>query len=78
LFVIDLGRVRRRRRLGRRWIVKDLAQLNFSAPWLSQQDRTQFLTTYLGRPLSATDRPLIRRIERKTAAIARHTRKNHL
>ena len=78
LFVIDLGRVRRRRRLGKRWIVKDLAQLNYSTPHLSRDDRLRFLETYLARPLSRTDRPFIDRIERKTESIARHSRKNRL
>jgi heptose I phosphotransferase len=78
LYVIDLGRVRQRRRLARRWIVKDLAQLNYSAAGTSQAERQRFLEAYLGRPLEAADRHLIRRIERKTRAIGRHSRKNRL
>ena len=78
LFVIDLGRVRRHRRLGKRWIVKDLAQLNFSTPHLSRDDRLRFLETYLARPLCESDQPFVDRIERKTASIARHSQKNGL
>lgn len=78
VFVIDLGRVCRRRRLIQRWIVKDLAQLNYSAPQLSRRNRLRFLETYLGRPLQGRDRSLLHRIERKTEAIARHSRKNGL
>eukprot|EP00913_Durusdinium_trenchii_P008975 g8441.t1 len=78
IHVIDLGRARRRKRLSRRWIVKDLAQLNYSAGLFSEADRSRFLQTYFGRPVTAADRPLLRRIERKTDRIARHSRKNGL
>ena len=36
------------------------------------------LEAYLGRPLAPRDESLIRRIERKTRAIARHSRKHRL
>jgi len=78
IHVIDLGRARYRRRLSRRWIVKDLAQLNYSARLLTHSDRRRFLELYLGRPLTLADRPFVRRIVRKSAAIARHSRKNRL
>lgn len=78
LFVIDLGRVRKRRKLGKRWIIKDLAQLNYSTPHVSADERRRFLETYLARPIEESDRPLIERIERKTQAIARHSQKNQL
>lgn len=78
LYVIDLGRACRRKRLSQRWIVKDLAQLNYSAGSLSQNDRRRFLECYLDRALQDSDRPFVRRIERKTEAIARHSRKNRL
>jgi heptose I phosphotransferase len=76
--VIDLGRVRERRRLGKRWIIKDLAQLDYSARFFSQGDRLRFLRAYLGRPLEPRDRGLIRQVRSKAAAIARHSRKNRL
>jgi heptose I phosphotransferase len=73
--VLDLGRVRSRRRLSGRWIVKDLAQLNYSARGLSASSRLRTLARYLGRPLQRSDRPLVRRIVGKSAAIARHADK---
>ena len=78
IHVIDLGRVRKRKHLAKRWIIKDLAQLNYSAHLFSEKHRKRFLEAYLERPLQDIDRGFIRRIERKTAAIARHSRKNRL
>jgi heptose I phosphotransferase len=77
LYIIDLGRVRKQRKLSRRWIVKDLAQLDFSAdasPW----ERLRFLREYLGRPLTVDDRRLMSSIQSKKATIARHSHKNRL
>jgi heptose I phosphotransferase len=76
--VIDLGRVRQRHRLGNRWIIKDLSQLDYSSQLLSCRDRLRFLRAYLGRPLTRQDRGMIRRISRKSHAIDRHTRKHGL
>lgn len=76
--VIDLGRVRQQQTLGQRWIIKDLAQLDYSSRLISCRDRLRFLRTYLGRPLTRRDRSLIRRISRKSHAIDRHTRKHRL
>ncbi|WP_373651346.1 lipopolysaccharide kinase InaA family protein [Schlesneria sp. DSM 10557] len=78
IHIIDLGRVQRQRPLAQRWIVKDLAQLNFSAATASTRERLQFLKGYLDRPLKSSDRRLISQIESKTASIARHSRKNKL
>ncbi|MGE3314637.1 MAG: lipopolysaccharide kinase InaA family protein [Planctomycetaceae bacterium] len=78
LYVIDLGRVRRRKLLAKRWIVKDLAQLNYSSPQVTKADRLRFLETYLGRPLNRADRPLLWQIERKTHAIRRHSARHQL
>ena len=78
LYVIDLGRVRHSDRLSRRWIVKDLAQLNYSAHHASRSERLRFFREYLGRPLTDADRHLLRSIARKSARIARHSRKNRL
>ena len=49
IHVLDLGRVRCHRRLSSRWIVKDLAQLDYSASHATRSDRLRFLTTYFGR-----------------------------
>jgi len=78
IYVIDLGRARQQRPLARRWIVKDLAQLNFSAHDVSDSERMRFLRQYLGRRITRSDRKLISCIAAKTNAIARHSRKNGL
>ena len=77
LYIIDLGRVRKQKKLARRWIVKDLAQLDFSAD-ASNAERLRFLREYLGRPLTTGDKSLIASIAAKKAAISRHSRKNRL
>lgn len=78
LWIIDLGRLRRPWRLGRRWIVKDLAQLCYSAEGASLLTRLRFFRAYLGRPLQPHDRRLMRRIARKVGRIARHSRRHSL
>ena len=76
--VIDPGRALRAPRLPRRWTVKDLAQLNFSARYLSCADRLRFLRLYLGRPFRRSDRFLVRVIAMKSRRIAAHTAKHSL
>lgn len=76
--VIDLGRARQHRRLARRWIIKDLAQLDFSARTLPCKSRLRFLKAYLGRKLDRRDRRLIGRIMAKSRRIARHTARHGL
>ncbi|HET6423415.1 MAG TPA: lipopolysaccharide kinase InaA family protein [Planctomycetaceae bacterium] len=79
IHVIDLGRVQKHGPwFARRWIVKDLAQLNYSAKTARATDRLRFWQAYQGRPLSDGDKPLIRRILSKTKRIARHSQKNGL
>ncbi len=78
LYVIDLGRVKRKKSLGARWIVKDLAQLNYSARGVAAADRWRFFEEYLGRRPTAADRTLLWRVLRKTDRIARHSKKNAL
>ena len=78
IYIIDLGRVQKQKPLSQRWIVKDLAQLNFSASGVPLLERLRFLREYLGRPLTDQDRHLMTRIEAKTNSIARHSRKNRL
>ena len=80
LHVIDLQRVRRGRggRLGRRWIVKDLASLDYSAPAgiVTRTDKVRFLRRYLGvGRLDAAARGLIADVAAKTARIARQDAK---
>jgi tRNA A-37 threonylcarbamoyl transferase component Bud32 len=78
IHVLDLGRARFQPRLARRWIVKDLGQLNYSADGVSASDRLRFFKRYLGRNFISEDRALARRILSKSRAIARHSRKNGL
>lgn len=78
-YVIDLGRARRHAWwFARRWIVKDLAELNYSAKGVRGTERLRFLRAYLGRSLEARDRRLVRSVLRKTARIARHSGRNGL
>jgi heptose I phosphotransferase len=61
--MIDLQRVQRRRWFRLRWVVKDLAQLAFSAPRdiIGCKHRLAFMHHYLGvRKLGAADRRLLR------------------
>jgi heptose I phosphotransferase len=78
IHVIDLGRARKQQPLPRRWVVKDLAQLNYSAPTATTYERFRFLREYLGRKIGPADKRLIASIAAKTSAISRHSRKNSL
>lgn len=73
--LIDLGRMKKPRFRHRRWVVKDLASLNYSTPAsvATASDRLRFLKAYLGvRRLGPADRRLARQIAAKTRRIARH------
>lgn len=76
--LIDLGRVQMRRRLARRWIIKDLGQLCYSARQLTRSDHLRFMRAYLGRSVRPDDKPLLRKIACKAVAIARHSQKHAL
>jgi heptose I phosphotransferase len=76
--VIDLGRVVQNDQHSQRRIIKDLAQLDFSARRLSCSDRLRFLRLYFGRPFRPSDRWLVRCIARKSRHIAAHTAKHRL
>jgi heptose I phosphotransferase len=79
MYVIDLGRVRPHSPwFAQRWIVKDLAQLNYSAHDARLTERLRFLHGYLGRKLQPGDRNLVRGIIAKTNRIARHSAKHGL
>ena len=82
LTFIDLQRVIRAV-LGRkrRWVVKDLASLNYSTPLAaaSTADRVRWYKWYRGSgKLTARDKKLIRAIAAKSKRIARHSRKHGL
>jgi len=78
IHVIDLGRARWHDRLSKRWIIKDLAQLNYSAALIGSTDRLRFLRAYLNRRLLTKDKILVRRVIAKSRAIERHTVKHRL
>jgi hypothetical protein len=74
LSLIDLQRVGKPRWRQSRWVVKDLAALNFSAPasLISRADRLRWLVAYLRcASLDAAGRRLAYRVIGKTERIAR-------
>jgi hypothetical protein len=74
-YLIDLQRVGRARFFRRRWIVKDLAAMNYSATrdFATAGDRLRFLLGYLGLvQLTPSSKQLIRAILRKTERIRKH------
>ena len=81
LHIIDLQRVIRPRCCLNRWIVKDLASLNYSAPRgvISRSDRVRWLRTYLDAArLGVAGRVLAFRVVGKTQQIARHDHRRTL
>jgi lipopolysaccharide core heptose(I) kinase len=67
--------------LRRRFKIKDLAQLHYSAPrdHFSRTDRLRFYLTYCGRDsLEPADRSLLAAVLKKTARMARHNRKHRV
>lgn len=73
--VIDLQRVERRRWFRRRWIVKDLAQLAYSAPRerVSATMRLAFVKRYLGvTKLRPVNKRLIRAVLAKQMQMEQH------
>ena len=79
LYLIDLQRVLRREKTPRRYRVKDLGQLNFSADCtgnFSRTDRMRFFLEYLElNSLNSVEKKLARSITSKSDRIARHTLK---
>ncbi len=74
--LIDLQRVFRPRWRRRRWVVKDLAALNYSTPieLLGKRERLRFLCRYVRRcGRFASARRLARLVGAKTARMARRT-----
>jgi heptose I phosphotransferase len=80
LALVDLARMFRPRWRVERWRIKDLAQLNFSAPkkYFSRTLRLRFCKIYLGASrLSPAHKKLLRRIARRSEKIAqRESRRN--
>lgn len=78
--LIDLQRVMRPTWRRRRWVIKDLASLNYSSPKriATVADRIRFLHHYLGvTRLGPKGKRLARRVAAKTHRIARHDRRGH-
>ncbi len=74
--LIDLQRVQRRRRFRRRWLVKDLAQLAWSAPHdrIKCTHKMAFIRHYLGvRKLRPADKRLIREVLAKQQVMRRRS-----
>ena len=74
LRLIDLARVIRPWCRMRRWVVKDLAALNYSAPTtlITRADRVRWLRAYLNTPrLGADGKSLAYRVLGKSSSIAR-------
>ena len=65
--LIDLQRVQSRRRFRRRWLVKDLAQLAYSAPreLITCRRQAAFLRHYFGHKLRAREKRLVRAVVAK-------------
>lgn len=76
--LIDLARCFKMRRRKQRWIVKDLAALNYSAgPCITRTDRLRFVRTYLAVDhVNHYGKRLIARIVAKSDKIARHDLKH--
>ncbi len=75
--LIDLARASRPIRR-RRFQVKDIAQLHYSAPahFVTRTDRLRFYLAYVDRPrLLSQDKAFIRKVVRKALRMARHNRK---
>ena len=78
LYVIDLHRVNVNDKVGKRWMVKDLAALLFSSLEVpvTHGQRLAFYKRYMQiSRLSADDKALMRLIVKKCNKIARHTEK---
>jgi heptosyltransferase-2 len=74
-YLIDLARAFKPLVLGRRFQIKDIAQLHYSAPgrYFSKTDRMRFYLRYSGREtLSREDKLFIRKVVRKAKRMARH------
>lgn len=78
IHLIDLGRADQKNPLTEYWVVKDLAQWNYSARHLAPEFRNLFFEFYFGSIAQPVLNRLMRRIQKKTAAIARHSARHSL
>ena len=76
VYLLDLQRVQLRQRVPERYLIKDLAQLNYSVDYyggFSNVDRLRFVIDYADLDgLNNVVKEFIRKVLRKTARIARH------
>ena len=80
LYIVDLHRIQHRPAVPERWLVKDIAALNYSAPAgiISRTDRLRFLKTYLGTDrLSGRDKRFALKVLKKTGKMVEHNKKTH-
>jgi hypothetical protein len=78
-FLIDLARAFKPMFLHRRYQIKDIAQVYYSAPkqYFSNTDRLRFYLGYAGRSkLTSTDKVFIRRVINKVKRMERHNIKH--
>ena len=78
-FLIDLARAFKPRILGRRFQIKDLSQVHYSAPrrHFSATDRLRFYAGYTGRSgLTHKDKLFIRKVMNRAQRMARHNRRH--
>jgi len=79
-YLIDLSRVSKPLLAARRLLVKDIAQLYYSAPrsYFTRTDRLRFYLSYTGRTtLTNADKRFIRKVLAKAERMARHDRKHN-
>jgi hypothetical protein len=79
LYLIDLQRVFRPWLLKKRFRIKDISQLYYSAPakYFSLTDRLRFYRGYWGKKrLSATDKRFIRKVNARSKRMAAHDAKH--
>jgi hypothetical protein len=77
LFIVDLHRVDIRKKVPERWIIKDLAALNYSAKSknITRTDKLRFIKYYLSTgKISEQDKLFILKIIKKTNRMIKHAR----
>jgi len=78
-YLIDLARAFKPFVFGRRFQIKDIAQLYYSSPrkYFSGTDRLRFYKNYTGRgKMTKSDRDFIRKVIKKVKQMARHDKKH--
>ncbi len=79
-YLIDLARAFRPLLLRKRFRIKDLAQLHYSAPgkYFSRTDRLRFFLSLTGKKrLNRNDKSVIKKIKNKVRRMAKHDKKHN-